>query len=474
MITSDNAPVTSVASSLAVSYEEVHNQETNGLDVTITVYGAGFIPGEAVTVTIIEFERGGVDKILAGGAATTPARSSWKARCLAKRLSRVPTRHGQSRRAFYTVLAEGANGSRATGSMEFGAKETVFEKSIRQVKSCIHLGSPMILRRLATGLALVVSLVLVSVTVLLFVLVASLSCEPPQGNPGLPGNPATRPPGPTGLPGEPGLPGLPGRTGTPGPPGPQGPQGQPGPPGPDAAPPEAAIMVSAGVLSVDEPLTIAGAAFRPGEPVTLVLRIDEVVQYVIGGRTARQPTANAAGAFHVTFDSTRVDGERAALERAPGVRSILAVGDDGSRASFPVLITRWTRARDLAPQQPDGHSRDHLQHVGRLPRGHDHRRGRGLRPRRSCDHHDSQPGGRQGQDSRRRHRQRRRRVQGEHCAVGRRPPPRAPTPKCPSRPASTPPSPKAAAAPRPPAPSWSRRRNHPNRKRTPASLPTHP
>ena len=198
----------------------------------------------------------------------------------------------------------------------------------------------MILRRLATGLALVVSLVLVSVTVLLFVLVASLSCEPPQGNPGLPGNPGNPgPQGPPGLPGEPGLPGLPGEPGAPGPPGPQGPQGPPGPPGPDAVPPEAAIMVSAGVLSVDEPLTVAGAAFRPGEPVTLVLSIDEVVQYVIGGRTARQPTANAAGAFHVTFDSIRGDGERAALERAPGFRSILAVGDDGSRASFPVIIT---------------------------------------------------------------------------------------------------------------------------------------
>ena len=100
-------------------------------------------------------------------------------------------------------------------------------------------------------------------------------------------------------------------------------------------------MVSSGVMSVDEPLSINGSGFNPGEPVTLSLVIDNIVSYVVGGRTAEQPVANAAGAFSVSYDSIKGGGggERGALGRAPGVRSILAVGEDGSRASFPVMIT---------------------------------------------------------------------------------------------------------------------------------------
>ncbi len=202
----------------------------------------------------------------------------------------------------------------------------------------------MKVRRLVKGVAstvaLLLSFVLVSVTVLLFVLVASRFREPPQGPPGLPGNPGNPGlPGPQGEPGFPGLPGAPGEPGKPGPQGPQGPQGPPGPRGEDAVPPVAAIMVSAGVMSVDEPLTIAGAGFQPGEPVRLLLLIDDTVSYVVGGRAAEQPAANAAGAFHVSFDSIRGDGERAALEHALGIRTILAEGEHGSSASFPVFIT---------------------------------------------------------------------------------------------------------------------------------------
>ena len=105
--------------------------------------------------------------------------------------------------------------------------------------------------------------------------------------------------------------------------------------------PEAMIMVSSGVMTVDEPLTIAGSGFLPGEPVTLVLVIDDIVSFVIGGRTAEQPTANAAGAFAVSFESISGEGRgaRGALERAPGIRTIRAEGEDGSRASAPVMIT---------------------------------------------------------------------------------------------------------------------------------------
>ena len=49
--------------------------------------------------------------------------------------------------------------------------------------------------------------------------------------------------------------------------------------------PDPMIMASSEVLSVDEPLNIVGSGFLPGEPITLVLVIDSIVSYVVGGRT---------------------------------------------------------------------------------------------------------------------------------------------------------------------------------------------
>ena len=87
-------------------------------------------------------------------------------------------------------------------------------------------------------------------------------------------------------------------------------------------------------------MIMARSEVLPGEPITLVLVIDNIVSYVVGGRIVEQPVANAAGAFSVSFDSIRVDGgERGVLRRAPGYRTILAVGEDGSRASSPVMVT---------------------------------------------------------------------------------------------------------------------------------------
>ena len=101
-------------------------------------------------------------------------------------------------------------------------------------------------------------------------------------------------------------------------------------------------MISKTTITVDEPLNIVGSGFLPGEPVTLSLVIDNIVSYVVGGRTAEQPVANAAGAFAVSFDSIRdgVSVGRSYLDyRAPGIRTIRAAGEYGSRASFPVMIT---------------------------------------------------------------------------------------------------------------------------------------
>ena len=107
--------------------------------------------------------------------------------------------------------------------------------------------------------------------------------------------------------------------------------------------PAAMILVSSDTISLDQPLTIAGTGFRPGEPVRLVLVIDDVIRYVVGGHTAEQPVANAAGAFSVSFDSIRGYNVRdyGALARSLGDKTILAQGEDGSTASAPVKIVAW-------------------------------------------------------------------------------------------------------------------------------------
>ena len=180
----------------------------------------------------------------------------------------------------------------------------------------------------------------------LFSILVLVACRGAQGEPGLPGQPGfpgnSGPQGVSGEGGQPGHPGNPGNPGNPGPQGPEGREGLQGLPGEPGVSPGAKLMVNSGVMSVDEPLSIAGSGFIPGEPVTLVLVIDNIVSYVVGGRTAEQPTANGAGAFAVSFDSIRGEGrgERGALERAPGVRTIRAEGEDGSRASAPVTISR--------------------------------------------------------------------------------------------------------------------------------------
>jgi hypothetical protein len=87
-----------------------------------------------------------------------------------------------------------------------------------------------------------------------------------------------------------------------------------------------------------EPFEVRGSGFRPNEPVVLVLVIDEFLQPVIGGGRVAQATADAGGSFQVSFPNG-IGGAGATVERAPGPRGILAQGADGSRASFPVLIT---------------------------------------------------------------------------------------------------------------------------------------
>ena len=175
----------------------------------------------------------------------------------------------------------------------------------------------------------------------LFVL-ALVACEGPSGPrglPGLPGNPGNPgAPGALGAIGDPGLPGLPGNAGNPGPPGGQGPQG---PAGADGVSPEAGLAVSKPTMTMDEPFAVWGSGFRVGEPIIISLWIDDVIRPILGN-----VVANGAGAFTISFDSTaQLEG---VVSKAQGIRAIVAVGADGSRASEPVNIVRF-RVGDPSP-----------------------------------------------------------------------------------------------------------------------------
>lgn len=175
----------------------------------------------------------------------------------------------------------------------------------------------------------------------LFVL-ALVACEGPtgpRGLPGLPGNPGNPGAfGALGAVGDPGLPGLPGNAGNPGPPGGQGPQGSPGA---DAVSPEAGLAVSKPTMTMDEPFAVWGSGFRIGEPIIISLWIDDVIRPILGN-----VVANGAGAFAISLDSTgQLEG---VVSKAQGIRAIVAIGADGSRASEPVTIVKF-RVGDTSP-----------------------------------------------------------------------------------------------------------------------------
>ena len=175
----------------------------------------------------------------------------------------------------------------------------------------------------------------------LFALVL-MACEGPQGPrgvPGLPGNPGN--PGVQGIQGEPGVPGLPGSPGNPGNPGPPGPPGEQGPAGADAVSPEAGLSISKSTMTANESFTVRGSGFRIGEPVIVSIWIDENIRPIM-----KNVTANAAGAFELDFDGLGQADNIAA--RAEGIRSLVAVGADGSKASEPVSIVAF-RLDDASP-----------------------------------------------------------------------------------------------------------------------------
>ena len=179
-------------------------------------------------------------------------------------------------------------------------------------------------------------------SIIAIVLVACAGDPGKPGLPGLPGNPGN--PGPGGAqgiqgpPGEPGLPGNPGNPGNPGPPGAPGPAGVPGLTGADAVSPGARIVLSENTIGTaeDSSFSVWGSGFLPGEPVVLLLQVDQNLQIILGGARGPQITANDAGAFSMSFEA--IGGVSASLDRAPGFRTLMANGVNGSRASAPVLI----------------------------------------------------------------------------------------------------------------------------------------
>ncbi|MQG58919.1 MAG: collagen-like protein [SAR202 cluster bacterium] len=175
-------------------------------------------------------------------------------------------------------------------------------------------------------------------SVLVFALAA---CAGNPGNPGaagLPGNPGN--PGAQGIQGpagEPGLPGLSGHPGNPGAPGPPGPQGIAGLDGRDAVSPMARVTVSKDTIATaGDSFSVSGSGFQANEPVTLLIQVDEALQIILGGARGAQLSANAAGAFMMSFDE--IGGKSASLGRALGPRGLAANGMLGSRASTPVYI----------------------------------------------------------------------------------------------------------------------------------------
>ncbi len=159
---------------------------------------------------------------------------------------------------------------------------------------------------------------------------ALIACTGPQGEagrPGLsgsPGNPGS--PGPQGPHGDAGLPGESGNPGEPGKPGLQGPEGPQGSPGADAVSPEAALMISKGMLTADEGFSVSGSGFQADEAVLLT-----VGEKIIGGGAGAQGQANAGGAFYINFGSMGVSVDA-------GPNTVRAEGGAGSAATIPVMV----------------------------------------------------------------------------------------------------------------------------------------
>jgi len=90
------------------------------------------------------------------------------------------------------------------------------------------------------------------------------------------------------------------------------------------------------VAATGDGFSVWGSGFNAGEPVTLMLVVDQNLQIILGGARGAQLSANEAGAFMMDFDE--FGGAAASIARAPGLRAILAKGSDGNTASTQVRV----------------------------------------------------------------------------------------------------------------------------------------
>ncbi|MBN18865.1 MAG: hypothetical protein CL758_05245 [Chloroflexi bacterium] len=180
------------------------------------------------------------------------------------------------------------------------------------------------------------SLVISSILVL-----AVIACAGPAGaagSPGLPGEPGNPgnpgPAGPAGAQGPQGEPGLPGNPGEPGNPGNPGPKGAQGPAGADGQSGAASLFTTHSTMTVDDTFTVWGSGFNPGEPVIIQVLVDQKIKPILGTLTA-----NASGGISGTYEGLKQeDGVDAKAQG--GIRTLVAVGADGSHASTPVNIVK--------------------------------------------------------------------------------------------------------------------------------------
>ena len=210
-----------------------------------------------------------------------------------------------------------------------------------------------------------VLLLLVSI----FSVIALLACEGAPGKPGLPGQAglpgepgAPGPAGPRGatgaqgLAGEPGFSGFAGEPGEPGLPGLPGIQGPSGPAG-LAVSAQAALRVDETVY-LDQGITVVGSGFQPWEPVVVSIDLGPPVQYYDPKKGSQyflspilgQSDSNSGGAFTMTLEGplSELKGVSKNMTRLSeaSVVTILAEGQDGSKASSPVTLVAETPAAD--------------------------------------------------------------------------------------------------------------------------------
>ena len=112
-ITSANAPVTSVLSSLTATAETTYNMWEDNLEVTIIGAGAGFIPGEAVVVTILSLVNG-ADKPIVGTTANYSGAFIAQVTLYGPTPAEGADYEMPITPGVYTLLADGDSGSLAT------------------------------------------------------------------------------------------------------------------------------------------------------------------------------------------------------------------------------------------------------------------------------------------------------------------------------------------------------------------------